>query len=1029
MPAVKAVPDLVLLERIEEDAIRECLKQRHASNDIYTFIGDVLISVNPFQKIRGIYAPEKVEEYHGRYNFENPPHIYAVAEDANRGLRQTQENQCIIISGESGAGKTEAAKLIMKYISAVSGERAEIKRVNDQLLASNPVLEAFGNAKTNRNDNSSRFGKYLEIVFDFSGDPVGGKIQNYLLEKSRVVNPMSGERDFHIFYQLLAGLPENEKKKYHLREPQFYNYLNKSGTFTVDTINDANDYKETVQGMLDVGFQQSEIDDLKASLAAILWIGQVTFTQNEKEEAQINDMEPIKIAAELLRVTPDSLAKSLLSAQLNAAGELTQRKLDLEKAEYTRDSLCKNIYSRTFDWLVARINRAIDPRGNPMYDPKRKMTIGVLDIYGFEIFDNNSFEQFCINYVNEKLQQIFIEQTLKKEQQEYADEGIQWVPVEYFNNRVVCELIEATPKGIFAFLDEECTMPRGSDATFHTKIFDHLGSHPHLLKAGAGKVKTEASDKNYVIKHFAGDVEYITTDFTMKNKDLVWKDLILLGESSGLELFSELYPKGASDKFSKKRPVTQATQFRTQVFSLVGALEACVPHYVRCIKPNDFKRANHYDNERVSHQIKYLGLLENVRVRRAGFAFRMDYVRFLNRYKMICKDTWPLFNGGERDGTDVIVRSLGWRQGTEYQLGKSKIFIKEPNSLFKLDDLRNKRILEQIAKMQAAFRGHKQEIWWKKHKAVRGVQTAFRAQKQRTWYKEYCGARALQTTWRAYDQRKWYLDTCAARLIQAQWRGRQARKYAQDYAAARTIQRVYQVWRYRKGGLRERAAALELYGNQKKRRRFSATRFLVGDVLDMANNQEFAQISQQKQDGSKVVFSDFVDKINRKFKVEPRVFVLTEKSIFLLKYLPLPITNPPRAHLIEKLQFSRQHAVRDVNGLSVSPFPDNYFVLRVESDGDTLYQAQRKTELMVHISKATPSKIKPTVDPSVEFKIKNKVNRIAQFQEVESKSDEVQVVEGKNTLDVRVPSSIPTASQKVIDKMLSPYQGADGRVH
>eukprot|EP01083_Nonionella_stella_P279146 949599_1 len=384
------------------------------------------------------------------------------------------------------------------------------------------------------------------------------------------------------------------------------------------------------------------------------------------------------------------------------------------------------MYSNIFKWLLRRINAAIDPniskRRGSFVD---HMSIGVLDIYGFEIFEHNSFEQFCINYVNEKLQQVFIEATLQKEQQEYLDEGIEWINIDYFNNKIVCDLIEAKPQGLISYLDEECSIPRGTDESYHTKIFQFLGQHPHLSKVQA-KFRTKESGCSFVVKHYAGDVVYDSNGFIEKNKDLVWKDLVLLGESSSLELFKQLFPEGESEKYGDKRPVTRGSQFRTEVKELMGSLHSCEPHYVRCIKPNDFKRASNFDDARVQHQAKYLGLLENVRVRRAGYAFRMSYTRFYPRYKMVCKETWPHFDGSEQEATKAITTSLGWIEGTDFVFGRTKIFIRQPTSLFKLDEIRNEVISRLVSTIQAQFRGFVQRTWYKEYRAAVKIQRQYR---------------------------------------------------------------------------------------------------------------------------------------------------------------------------------------------------------------------------------------------------------------------------------------------------------------
>jgi myosin-1 len=492
------------MNNVSEEDIFEALKKRHATDLIYTYIGNVVVSMNPFKNIPNLYSDAVVEKYRvgrceslywkrvrlfcfvlfcehdvllrptarapqfsqfshrptsrlpqQRYIYENPPHVFALAEDTYKQLLTDHQNQCVIISGESGAGKTEASKKIMQYVAAVSGGGSEIERVKSQILSSNPVLEAFGNAKTVRNNNSSRFGKYLEIFFDYKGDPVGGAVANYLLEKSRVVGPATEERNFHVFYQLLAGL--GDQAEYHTRAPEFFNYLSPSGCFTVDGTNDTKEFGENKDGLEAMGLTDHEVACVFKIAMSVLWIGQVQF-DGDGEKADVVDIEPVRVVCELLQLDEAACVDAMTCRTIKVDGRDITSHLDATKAGYARDALAKTIYFRLFDFIVARINAAIDVSNIAGVKMKNLRSIGVLDIYGFEIFEKNSFEQFCINFVNEKLQQIFIEKTIKSEQEEYKVEGIDWTPVDFFNNKIVCDLVERKPQGLLAYLDEECAM-------------------------------------------------------------------------------------------------------------------------------------------------------------------------------------------------------------------------------------------------------------------------------------------------------------------------------------------------------------------------------------------------------------------------------------------------------------------------------------------------------------------------------------------------------------------------------------------
>lgn len=435
------VSDAVLLDPVSEDAFIENLKLRYQHNQIYTYIGTVVVSVNPY-KTTPLYTPSIIEEYRSRNIYELPPHIYAITDEAYRSMRDRHLDQCIIISGESGAGKTEASKVIMQYVAEVSGKGENIDTVKEQLLQSNPVLEAFGNAKTNKNDNSSRFGKYMDIEFDFKGDPIGGVITNYLLEKSRVAVQMAGERNFHIFYQLLQGAKLSTLESLKLtREINDYNILKSSGSGDVATMNDQENFDTVMHGMEVIGFTSDEVTSLFQLIGSILKLGNIEFSHRSNDDGtdgcDLSNTSALDDAAALLGCSSANLSLALTQRSVEVRGEKVKRDLSVNDGVYARDALCKALYSRMFSWLVARINDSIKVTSG-----SRTEVMGVLDIYGFEVFEQNSFEQFIINYCNEKLQQIFIELTLKEEQEEYIKEGIEWIHIEYFNNSVICDLIE-----------------------------------------------------------------------------------------------------------------------------------------------------------------------------------------------------------------------------------------------------------------------------------------------------------------------------------------------------------------------------------------------------------------------------------------------------------------------------------------------------------------------------------------------------------------------------------------------------------
>ncbi|KAG6552175.1 hypothetical protein Mapa_006023, partial [Marchantia paleacea] len=616
------VDDMTKLAYLHEPGVLYNLASRYELDEIYTYTGNILIAVNPFAKLPHLYDNHMMEQYRGAPLGELSPHVFAVADSSYRAMINEKRSQSILVSGESGAGKTETTKLIMQYLAYMGGRaNTDGRTVEQQVLESNPLLEAFGNAKTSRNDNSSRFGKFVEIQFDRNGRISGAAVRTYLLERSRVVQIADPERNYHCFYQLCASPEDSEK--YRLGDPRSFHYLNQSPVFDLNNVNNGREYIKTRRAMDIVGISPEEQEAIFRVVAAILHLGNVEFTTGKEADSSVPKDEKSKfhlsVVAELLRCNSKSLLDSLCERIIVTRDENITKTLDAYSATTNRDTLAKTIYSRLFDWLVDKVNKSIGQ------DPDSTTLVGVLDIYGFESFKVNSFEQFCINLANEKLQQHFNQHVFKMEQEEYTKEAINWSYIEFVDNQDVLDLIEKKPVGIIALLDEACMFPKSTNETFATKLFQSFNRNKRFSKP-------KLSRTDFTISHYAGDVTYQTDLFLDKNKDYVVAEHQALLGSSSCSFVAGLFPP-PSDESSKSsyKFSSIGTRFKQQLQALMETLNQTEPHYIRCVKPNMVNKPGRFENVNVLQQLRCGGVLEAVRISCAGYPTRRTFDEFIDR--------------------------------------------------------------------------------------------------------------------------------------------------------------------------------------------------------------------------------------------------------------------------------------------------------------------------------------------------------------------------------------------------------------
>ncbi|XP_047173230.1 myosin-11-like isoform X1 [Vigna umbellata] len=761
------VDDMTKLSYLHEPGVLQNLKARYELNEIYTYTGNILIAINPFQRLPHIYGAHMMQQYKGAPFGELSPHVFAVADVAYRAMINEKKSNSILVSGESGAGKTETTKMLMQYLAFLGGRAGtEGRTVEQQVLESNPVLEAFGNAKTVRNNNSSRFGKFVEIQFDKSGRISGAAIRTYLLERSRVCQINDPERNYHCFY-LLCAAPHEEIEKYKLGNPKSFHYLNQSKCYELADVSDAREYLATRRAMDIVGISQKDQEAIFRVVAAILHIGNIEFTKGKDVDSSVpkddNAKFHLKTTAELLMCDADALEDALCKRVMITPEEVIKRSLDPQSAAVSRDGLAKTIYSRLFDWLVDKINNSIGQ------DPKSKSLIGVLDIYGFESFKANSFEQFCINFTNEKLQQHFNQHVFKMEQEEYTKEEINWSYIEFVDNQDVLDLIEKKPGGIIALLDEACMFPKSTHETFANKLYQTFKNHKRFIKP-------KLSRTDFTIAHYAGEVLYQSEQFLDKNKDYVVPEHQDLLSASKCSFVSGLFPPLPEETSKSSKFSSIGSRFKLQLQSLMDTLNSTEPHYIRCVKPNNLLKPAIFENINIMQQLRCGGVLEAIRISCAGYPTRRAFFEFINRFGILAPETMEA-NCDEKTACQKILEKMELKG---YQIGKTKVFLRA-GQMAELD-ARRAQVLSNAAKViQRRVRTHQ-------------ARRHYLALRKKTIY--------VQSRWRGRLACKLYEHLrreAAAVKIQKNIRRHEARKaYKELQAAVLTLQRAIRATAARK---------------------------------------------------------------------------------------------------------------------------------------------------------------------------------------------------------------------------------------
>eukprot|EP00036_Acanthoecidae_sp_10tr_P012400 CAMPEP_0206295594 /NCGR_PEP_ID=MMETSP0106_2-20121207/5245_1 /ASSEMBLY_ACC=CAM_ASM_000206 /TAXON_ID=81532 /ORGANISM="Acanthoeca-like sp., Strain 10tr" /LENGTH=2074 /DNA_ID=CAMNT_0053726249 /DNA_START=150 /DNA_END=6370 /DNA_ORIENTATION=- len=716
------VPDMTAISDIDVKGVNTNLKVRFKRNEIYTYTGTILVAVNPY-KVFKIYEPDTMKRYHGRKMGDLPPHVFATAQAAYLNVQNSNQNQSCVISGESGAGKTETTKFILQYLCTITSTTSNW--VEQQILECNTILEAFGNAKTVRNDNSSRFGKFMQVCFSKDIEIKGMIVQEYLLEQSRITYSAEGERNYHVFYQLCKG---GDKKQFQLMPMDKYNYVNQSGCYDCDGVSDEKGLEELRVALTVLHIDDDVQDGLFSLVSAVLATGNFQFADVDGESVKLTpaDDKLVTVVASLLGIKKEALAQTMISRTIIVRGSATIIPLKLVDAHENKHAMAKALYSRTFTWLVDKINQTT----NPGKDTQK--FIGVLDIFGFENFKVNSFEQLCINFTNEKLHKFFNHYVFALEQAEYEREGIDFAHIQFTDNTECLELIEKPPMCVLKLLDEECKIPRGSDGGFLEKLNSSVGKHKHYAMPPKGNAR-----ELFGIHHFAGKVMYTVDGFLDKNKDTDQGGLFELMRDSSVGFVKDVTQfqdmlsmernmiagskASAMDRSGSRRSTmtnkakpTIGDTFRRQLHQLNQILNETTPWYVRCIKPNSTKSPMQFEDQLVIDQLNYSGMLDIVRIRREGFPVHVPAEIFVAKYGALAVLMQKTLDDDAKKAAAQILSYIG-APTTEWQIGKTKVFLR--NSVFEpLEEKLIELLQRKVVLIQKTWRGYK---WRKRYQKIK----------------------------------------------------------------------------------------------------------------------------------------------------------------------------------------------------------------------------------------------------------------------------------------------------------------------